>query len=153
MSKSPRKKSSRPTSSKPVAHADVGKVIAEETRRLNPHHAPSITGVAWYARVNYPRCLAIFEDAADLPGTFDEWLAKAEQAEQALGREGMRVVRAEIDPHTFGAWCQAHGFQHIDDEARMEYANLHGATILARELESGKGKGQVSGGEKPPENQ
>lgn len=85
---------------------------------------PSATGIPWYRRDTYERCLAIFEDAADLPDTFDAWRLKAKQVEDGLLSKGERVVRAEIDPDTFVEWCAAGGFNKVDSEARCHFANL-----------------------------
>ena len=69
----------------------------------------SAVGITWYRPETYRRCLAIFEDSSNLPDTYFEWLVRAEEWEKQSKREGLKVVRAEIDPVTFPGWCADHG--------------------------------------------
>ena len=106
------------------------KRMSDKMKRHNPNNVSSAVGMAWYTRSAYPLCLAIFSDAADYPDTFDEWLTKAEQTEKKLRQQGVRVIRAEIDPNTFPSWCAANGFSNVDTQARCHYANLKAAESL-----------------------
>ena len=109
---------------------DFGKLLAEQMATLNPNNVPSAVGIGWYKPDAYQRCLTMFDDAADLPDTFDEWLILAEQTEMQIKNQGMRVVRVEIDPDTFPDWCAEHGFSRIVKDARMAYGNTMAAQIL-----------------------
>jgi hypothetical protein len=81
----------------------------------------SAVGVTWYRRGDYSQLLAIFEDAKELPATYDQWLGRAEHARKNLEHAGAFVVRAIIDPATFPEWCVANGHK-IDAKARIEFA-------------------------------
>ncbi len=84
---------------------------------------PFIIGMDWYYREDYDAILRIMTDSHKLPGSFDVWLAEAEQGEQKFKRDGYTVVRAHIDPETFPDWCQSRGLD-IDSQARMDFANF-----------------------------
>ena len=103
---------------------DFGKHLSDRMKRLNPQNVPSAVGIGWYRPETYDRCLAIFDDASDLPDTFDEWLALAEKTERQLKSQGMKVVRVEIDPDTFPQWCTDEGYSKIDKHARMAFGNM-----------------------------
>ncbi|MEX2316045.1 MAG: hypothetical protein WD669_02765 [Pirellulales bacterium] len=101
-----------------------GKQMADRLRANNPNNLPVAMGIAWYKPATYAKCLAIFNDAADLPDSFDSWFLKARALEQDLLRQGLEVIRVEIDPDTFPAWCAANGYTKLDKDARMHYGNL-----------------------------
>jgi hypothetical protein len=82
----------------------------------------SIAGIPWYREGDYVKLLSIFEDADNLPGTFNEWLVKAEAFEKNLTKSGMRVVRAVIDPDTFPVWCAANNVK-INADGRKRFAS------------------------------
>lgn len=63
----------------------------------------------------------MFQDGEKLPDTFDEWLETAQLVYNILTAEGIRVVKARIDPKTFHGWCRARGYA-MDTPARMAYA-------------------------------
>jgi len=112
-----------------------GEFLANKMRELNPNNVPSSVEISWYTRESYPRCLAIFEDAADRPPTFDAWLIKAEQIEQDLRQRGMRVLRMEIDPDALAAWCAAHAC-HVDKKGLAGYAHFRTSERLRSEAAS-----------------
>lgn len=103
---------------------DFGKYLAGRLNRINPQNLPTATGLAWYTRETYDQCLAMFEDADDLPGTFDDWLVMAKETEQQITDQGMRCVRAVIDPVEFPRWCAEHGHANINTHARVAYGNF-----------------------------
>lgn len=111
---------------------DFGKRMSDRMKRLNPQNLPVAVGMAWYRPETYERCLAIFKDSADLPDSFEEWIALAQQSEQQLKRQGMKVVRAEIDPDTFPGWCAEQGYSKIDKDSRMAFANAMAAEYLSK---------------------
>lgn len=94
---------------------------------------PSISGIAWYTRDTYMQCLEIFKDADELPDSFDEWLEIAVNAERDCQRRGIRVIRAEIDPETFLAWCASHGHIEANGNARLDFANCKALEVLRSE--------------------
>ncbi len=89
---------------------------------MSASHPMRAVGIAWYSRQDYRRALEIMEDADQLPGTFDQWLKRAEATEREIKRAGHVVVRAIIKPEEFAAWCRAKGLN-IDTEARTEWAS------------------------------
>lgn len=82
----------------------------------------SVTGIGWYKRADYARVLEVMEDRERLPPTFDKWQRKAEDMERKLQSQGMRVIRAHIDPEKFVAWCAERGLN-VDADARMRWGN------------------------------
>jgi len=90
---------------------------------MGPSAGISATGIVWYTRETYAQCLALFDDAGELPETFEEWLAIAERTERDCQRQGLRVIRADLDPETFLAWCVGHSHVKADGKARCDFAN------------------------------
>lgn len=92
-------------------------------------------GIFWYRSADdYDRFLTIFQDAAKLPATYAEWLAKAESLEHSLQVAGRDFVRAYAEPEDFVAWCSAHD-ANVDTHGRTEYANWFAAkSVLGTEL-------------------
>lgn len=80
-------------------------------------------GIVWYSREDYPRILEIMEDREVLPGTFEKWLYAAEKGRQQFLRRGLIVVKAEIKPDAFVAWCAANN-RRVDADGRNAFANL-----------------------------
>jgi hypothetical protein len=80
--------------------------------------------------------LAIFDDADDLPDSFDNWLVLAEKTAKQVSNQGMMVIRAEIDPDTFPQWCADRGHANIDSYARIAYANFVAMQHLTHQLPS-----------------
>jgi len=109
---------------------DAGKFLADKLKQANPNNVPMAVGIGWYRPETYAKCLAIFEDRADLPATYSEWLMLAERTEKQVTQQGLTVVRVDIDPDTFPAWCKANGFTRIGKEARMAYGNLKAAESI-----------------------
>ena len=93
-----------------------------------------LTGIAWYRREDYDHLKAAFKDGWSLPDTFDSRLEKAELAYDTLTSEGLKVVKALIDPDTFPVWCRDHGFE-MDTAARMAF----GQECAANELKAKQG--------------
>jgi hypothetical protein len=82
----------------------------------------SVVGMPWYRKADYARLRASFADGARLHQTYAEWSAAARATEAHLAAQGHRVVRVEIEPEEFVAWCSALNVV-PDSEARMRYAN------------------------------
>src|SRR5437867_1509082 len=81
-----------------------------------------ITGLAWYRKEDYERVISISKDGHIFARRYEDWLAAAEQAQRRIEAQGMRVVRAEIDPNTFPAWCAANGVD-VDAKGRTAFPN------------------------------
>jgi hypothetical protein len=79
-------------------------------------------GVPWYRREDYPRILAIMEDAAALAPSYDGWLVAAQNNEAEARRAGIVVVRVALDPETFTRWCADRGSAPTR-AARVEFVN------------------------------
>lgn len=102
---------------------DFGEHLKGRIDAANPKNVPHAVGIAWFTRETYDDCMSLFEDSDQLPDTYDDWLIRAKQAEEQVARQGMKIVRAIIDPKTFPAWCAANGFANIDKQARMAFGN------------------------------
>ncbi len=100
--------------------APAGAVAELDLVRRN-RMAEVVAGLAWYRREDYPKLLAIFDDADSLPETYEEWLEKAMEIERELIIQGHRVVRATIDPAIFPSWCAAKHLK-LDASARTRFA-------------------------------
>lgn len=59
--------------------------------------------------MDYPRLLAIFEDAGEMHDTWEEWEASGKKVEERLKAQGHVVERVYIDPDTFPDWCRKAG--------------------------------------------
>jgi hypothetical protein len=80
-----------------------------------------VVGIAWFRKDDYPALLKIFEDADKFAATWDEWIKRAEKAEQRLKNEGHMTERVYIDPDTFPDWCRKEGLS-IGSHARHKFA-------------------------------
>lgn len=79
-------------------------------------------GIPWYRREDWDELLRLFDDIGKMSKTYDDWLGRALAVESGLKRKGHIVVRAYIDPATFGDWCRHRG-HNVDAKARTKYAN------------------------------
>jgi hypothetical protein len=82
----------------------------------------AIVGFAWYRKETFDRCKELFADADSLHDTFEEWEADVKKREKMMLGQGVRVVRAYIDPDLFPVWCADRGFVRIDGKARSAFA-------------------------------
>ena len=80
-------------------------------------------GMAWYRRETYARVIAVSKDAQIFSRSYDDWLAAAEQREREAIAHGFTVVRADIDPDSFPAWCAVNGVQ-VDSDGRKLFASF-----------------------------
>jgi len=100
-----------------------GEHLKQRVDKANPNNVPHAVGISWFRPETYDACMSIFSDANDLPDTYEDWLIRAKQAEEQVTRQGMKVVRVDIDPETFPKWCAANGYANIDKHARMFFGN------------------------------
>jgi len=89
---------------------------------MSASHPIRAIGIAWYSRQDYQRALEMMDDADQLPGTFDQWLKRAEATEQEMKRAGHVTVRTIIKPEEFTAWCRAKGLK-LDAKARSQWSS------------------------------
>ncbi len=81
-----------------------------------------LMGIPWYREGDYAEILRIMADKHVLPLTHREWQQRAESLERKMQGQGVRVVRAVVDPKTFPAWCRRNGLN-VDAQGRMAFAN------------------------------
>jgi len=70
---------------------------------------------------DYAAFLAICEDAAGFPATWEQFARLTEEAERRYEADGTIIERAYIDPETFPDWCAAHGAR-VNSQGRMKFA-------------------------------
>lgn len=80
-------------------------------------------GIPWYTPENYLACLAIFDDAAELHETYDNWHLAAVAISREMRDRGYHIVEAIIEPVEFLRWCAAHGHR-PDKHGRIAFANV-----------------------------
>jgi hypothetical protein len=90
----------------------------------------SAIGIPWFRNAEqFIACIAIFTDRDKLPDTYAEWLQLAEALVERLRRDGVHVVKAEMNPETFKQWCSANNM-HLDASGRMGFANWKAALAI-----------------------
>jgi|SRR5580704_4484660 hypothetical protein len=83
---------------------------------------PEIIGIAWYKKEDYKRIVSISKDGNIFSPSYEVWLAAAEKHVRALESKGFTVIKTEINPDTFPAWCAANGMD-INGKARIAFGN------------------------------
>lgn len=76
---------------------------------LDPKLIP--VGLPWCREEDYSAFRAIFEDADDLPESWESFIKPRERAEKDFKDKGQLVVRVYINPRTFPAWCATKGYR------------------------------------------
>ena len=84
---------------------------------------PRICGIPWFKAETYFPAKELMEDAHRLPSTFESWLEKASHTEAMLQANGIKTVRAYINPQEFAQWCRERGMA-INAKARIDFANV-----------------------------
>ena len=95
---------------------------------------PKAVGLIWYKdKEDFLNARAIFTDAFLLPDTYEEFLIKATELIAKIEASGMPVVKAELNPETFPAWCKerslnvdAHGREAFGNAAAIEFLKKSG---------------------------
>lgn len=82
----------------------------------------NIIGLAWYTKENYAKVVSISKDGHVFARRYEDWLAAAEKQISRFEAQGFTVVKAEIDPETFPAWCAAHGVD-VDAKGRTMFGS------------------------------
>jgi len=94
-----------------------------------------IAGIVWYNNeIIYRRALAIFEDAFNMPATYEDWKVGVKRIAEKYKSDGWILVRAELDPDAFPNWCKSRGLN-VDTKARVTF----GDEAAARYLKTGEG--------------
>jgi hypothetical protein len=88
---------------------------------MNIQAVPEAIVMVWYSREDYKAVLAVMDDAAGLPATYDKWRRSAERGAARFAREGKRIIRTPLDPREFALWCEARGIRK-DGRARNQFA-------------------------------
>lgn len=78
-------------------------------------------GMVWYLAEDFEQVKALMKDGHLLHRTHAEWQRAAEQGEQRLRAQGVRVYRAMVRPAAFRDWCSARGLE-VDAHGRNEFA-------------------------------
>jgi hypothetical protein len=90
-------------------------------------------GMVWYLAEDFSQIKSMMKDGHLLHRTHAEWQLAAEQGEQRMRAQGVRVYRAIVRPAEFKAWCAARGLD-IDAKARNQFAN----EFAAQEYRNGR---------------
>lgn len=87
----------------------------------NNNQQPSLQAMVWYREEHWESLKSIFADGDNLPKTYQDWLARAEEMQAQIQASGDAVVKVFIDPETFPKWCEEKGLP-MDGEARSQLA-------------------------------
>lgn len=78
-------------------------------------------GVGWMSREGFARLAALCDDPRSFNLPYEDWRQLAEAAISGMRAQGLEVVRVELDPERFLAWCRARDLR-PDGRARSAYA-------------------------------
>ncbi len=77
--------------------------------------------LAWYRQDQWQLLLDYSTDSDKLERTYQEWLEHAEEKVNEIGKDGINVVKIDINIEEMKKWCKRHDKQ-IDGHTRSEYA-------------------------------
>jgi hypothetical protein len=97
-------------------------------RGLSSAHMPM--AVAVYLEEQYPRLLAIAEDASDLEATWEEWHQVLQETRQKMATLGMHLIDVIVDLDALEEYCQEQGLKNTSG-TRAQYA----AHLLSEQLQ------------------
>ncbi len=63
-------------------------------------------GVTWYRPEEYKTLMAMFEDGAEFPETYEGWLSNATHGLKQLERQGLKHEKAILGLQTFPDFCR-----------------------------------------------
>lgn len=93
---------------------------------------PKAVGLIWYKdKEDFLKARAIFTDAFLLPDTYEEFLIKATELIAKIEASGMPVVKAELNPETFPAWCKERSLN-VDAKGREAFGNAAALEFLKK---------------------
>ena len=78
-------------------------------------------GVTWYRPEEYNTLMAMFEDGADYPPTYEQWLVNANRGLEKLTQQGYKYEKAILGPETFPAFCRQFKMQ-MNRDGRTAFA-------------------------------
>ncbi len=84
-----------------------------------------VLGFFWFRNAEeYAWLRAVSEDRADLFHSYSRWREAAENGYQEIKSDNpqIRLIKVEVEPENFLAWCGLMG-QRIDSNSRRDYAN------------------------------
>ena len=90
-------------------------------KRLSYSPSSTTVGVAWYKPDQWQKLLAVSVDKDQLEETYDEWLQEAEKAIKELRRQGLHIVKVDVNVEELIAWCRKKKIP-VDGKARSRYA-------------------------------
>jgi len=99
----------------------VAKLKEKSAQKQEPARQPMIRAMVWYREEHYAELLTIFDDADQLPLTYQHWLARAEEKKTEVEAAGDQVIKVFIDPATFPKWCEERNLAK-DANARSQLA-------------------------------
>ncbi len=95
---------------KKKAQTGSGKTIAKlkekAAKKQEPARQPMIQALVWYKEEHYAQLLTLFDDAEQLPPTYQHWFERAEAKRLEVEARGDQVIKVFIDPETFPEWCE-----------------------------------------------
>ncbi len=77
--------------------------------------------LAWYRQDQWQLLLDYSTDSDRLERTYQEWLEHVEKKINEMGKEGINVVKIDINIEDMKKWCERHD-KPIDGYTRSEYA-------------------------------
>jgi hypothetical protein len=81
-----------------------------------------VMGVGWYRPEQWKRLRQISADVNKLEKTHAEWLAIAEKTVKDLTRQGVSILKVDVDVEELRIWCGKQGLP-IDAEARAKFVS------------------------------
>jgi hypothetical protein len=96
-----------------VAEVEMGaRNVAAEEGKGGKGRMSYVVGIAWFKdEITYRRALTVFKDPQDMPTRFEEWKAIVEKQCELVKAGGNIVLRVDVDPDKFVAWCAVQGFE------------------------------------------
>jgi len=79
-----------------------------------------LTAVAVYRPEDYPKLLAIADDASGLEPTWQEWHRVFQETKQMMAEQGIALVEMTVDLDALELYCQEHGLLNTSS-TRAEY--------------------------------
>ncbi|HMD98500.1 MAG TPA: hypothetical protein VKM93_14345 [Terriglobia bacterium] len=104
-----------------------------------------IVGVGCYRWEQWERLLEISTDRDRLEDTHEEWLKNATRVFDRLKRQGVPVIKTDIDVEDLLAWCAKNGLA-VNGESRAKYVvekTSHGGKELAQRCKANMRSGAV----------
>ena len=77
--------------------------------------------LAWYRQDQWQLLLDHSTDSDKLERTYQEWLEHAEEKIIEMDKDGINIIKIDINIEEMKKWCERHDKQ-IDGHSRSEYA-------------------------------